>query len=454
MSKELLHGVQPNEPDLEQAILGVLLLEKDRMVEVIQLLPCEDAFYKEEHKLIYKCMLDMHRNGNAIDMLTVMSELRNRNQIDTVGGNYYITEITMSVVSGAHLHEHCSKVSKAFLQRETIRLCGNMIKRSFEREDPHDIHDDFVHQFAKAFETKSRSAWIRADQAGRQFIEAREEIIANDGQTGISTTFEKLDKANGGFRPGQLIILAARPSVGKSALAASIALQTATNDGSVGIINLEMSIPETFGRLIAQESGIGYNLIERDIKLDNLLLGRYVDRLSKLPIYFSQSTKVNIHDITNAATYLHQKHGLKLLIVDYLQLVEEDAKSQGNRERAISKISRGLKTLAMALKIPVIALSQLNRESDKRQDKKPVISDLRESGAIEQDADVIMMLHRDWRVDILQDAQGNSTEFQADLLIPKWRNGSTLRMKLKFDPPTMRFSVPEDNPFTDENEPF
>jgi replicative DNA helicase len=331
-------------------------------------------------------------------------------------------------------------VVEKYMLRQLIRISTEAIKRAYEQDDPFSIYNDFLHHFNHINEAKNNTAWITSQQAATRFLNERQQMIDNNGRVGISTTFPKLDNCNAGFRPGNLVLLAARPSVGKSAVAAGIAIETARNSLPVGILNLEMTIEETFGRMVSLDSGIHHSAIERDTRLDEQTLLQHVTGIAQLPIYFSPNIRMNIRDITSAAEYLKRKRDIQLLVIDYLQLIEEDANNKTIREQEVRKISRGLKTLAMSLRIPIIALSQLNRKSDERSDKRPSMSDLRESGALEQDADVIMLLHRDWRSGIVTTPDGRSTEYDADLLVPKWRNGSPCNIKLHFHPQTMKFS--------------
>jgi replicative DNA helicase len=227
--------------------------------------------------------------------------------------------------------------------------------------------------------------------------------------------------------------------MGKSAMAGGIALAAAQAGKQVGFVSMEMPAHELFARMVSHHTGNNFKMIETppDGQIDNVL--QKVRTLAGLPLHFADDANLTIHDIRARAQQLKHQHGLDLLIVDYLQLIAEHGDSKRSREQQISAISRGLKMIAMSLQIPVIALSQLNRESEHRSNKRPTLADLRESGAIEQDADIVMLLHRDYRSGIEHDAQGNSTATQADLMIVKWRNGSCFDLKLHFNPETMRF---------------
>lgn len=326
--------------------------------------------------------------------------------------------------------------------------------QGIKNEDVFEEADKLQEKLRHVLDIKQESRWKPSADAIKKFFENRE-IYLNGGDIGCSTSFPTLDKINGGLRNGHLVIIAARSSVGKSALAGNIALHNAIKGKSVGFISLEMPAHEIITRLSSAHCGVSYSKMERRVLTEdeNVKMIKSMSYISGLKIFFSDSTDMNIMDIRVRAQQLQQMHGIQLLIVDYLQLVQESSLDKNrSRDQALGRISNGLKKLAMHLDIPVIALAQLNKESEKRTNKKPIQSDLRESGNIEQDADVIMLLHRDWRVGIKKDEKGESTENQADLIIPKWRNGSPIELKLRFEGKTMKFTEPDvfDNNITEE----
>lgn len=439
----LVYGkVPPQAPELEEAVLGALMLEKDRLAEVLGIIPEPDCFYVDAHQKIYAAIKRLNDKGMPVDLLTVTEELRKTKEIELVGGEYYLTKLTMNVVSSANVEAHSGIVMEKFLKRELIRVSGRTISEAYEDiSDPFDLQVKFLEEVNRVFKTGSGRGWVSAETVARDYLQEREDRLTGKTGTVISTTFPYVDHINIGFRPTQFILIGARPSVGKSAFVLPIVINTAEKHGAVGIINLEMENTQTFGRMISQRSGVGFTDLEKNYNIGEDVLINHVGKLSKLPVYFNSVPSMNIHQIVAAATWLKEEKDVQLLVIDFLQLIEEGSNNR-NREQNISATSRALKVLARTLKIPVIAIVSLNRQSESRQDKKPQLGDLRESGSLESDGDIVMLLHRDWQAGIEQDAEGKSTETEADLIIAKWRNGKTGSVKLHFDGPTMKFSEP------------
>jgi replicative DNA helicase len=426
-------------PDIERAVLGICTLEPAAFGSVYGLLT-PDCFHLQAHAQVFAAMAQLWENGAPIDLLTLTHHMFSMG-VDHISGDntaYYLSRLGADVVNSAHLQYWCMLLRELAARRTMIRITT----RGFAGDDVVQAAEQVQEQLRKAMEIRSTDDWLDASKAAISLTTHMDEV-RNKNTIGISTTFPQIDKINGGFRPGNLVVVGARPSVGKSALMVSIAVSAAKQGYKTGIISLEMPAHDIFGRMVSSDSGVAFSDIDRN-RLEEEAQRSYIyqsiSRLATLPLWFSDTAQVNIHDIRAKAEKLKRRHGLDMLIIDYLQLIEETQSSNyRNREQTISQVSRGLKLLAMNLGIPVIALSQLNRESENRANKKPSMADLRESGAIEQDADIIMLLHRDWRCGISADAQGHSTEYQADLLIPKWRNGIPLDLKLKFEPHIMRF---------------
>ncbi|WP_276135295.1 replicative DNA helicase [Polluticoccus soli] len=424
---------------LESAVLGVCLIEPQSFGTIYTLLT-QECFYTQANAQVYAAMNTLWEKGAPVDLLTLSRELYDNNITEIRGypTAYYLTSLTKDIVNSAHLQHWCLMLRELAARRMMISLTSTR----FSGDDVITHAEHIQQQIKQALDIRATDDWLDASAAALALTKHMDDA-QNKDRIGVSTTFHSIDKINGGFRPGQLVVIGARPSVGKSALMGAIATQAAMHGTPTGVISLEMPAADLFGRMVSADTHIPFTDIDRNrITEDDQRTYIYqsITRPAGLPLWFSDTAQVNIHDIRAKAEKLKRRHGLGLLIIDYLQLIEETTTTATrNREQNISAISRGLKMLAMNLGIPVIALSQLNRESEARAHKRPSMADLRESGAIEQDADIIMLLHRDWRCGITTDAHGHSTEHQADLLIPKWRNGTPLDLKLHFHPHTMRF---------------
>lgn len=438
--------------ELERAVLGIILLEPYSYSKVHGLLSSE-CFYLPSHNNVYQTIRNMWTLGMQIDLMSVTRRMYDKGHVlmdDFTNTGYYLANLCSEVTQGAHLQQWCLMLRELAVKREIIRITHE----GLAGDDPLAATQRIQKQLEDALRVSSTNDWIDASVAAVQLTDHMEAVRGK--YVGLQTGYKLIDTVNGGYRGGQLIVVGARPAVGKSAFMGGQAISIAKQGAPVGIISLEMPARDIFGRMVSSESGIGFREIDHN-ELEEHQMQRFLTVMSNvasLPIYFSDTAKVNIHDIRAKAEMLKQKHGIKALFVDYLQLVDETAGKNRNRENAISEISRGLKMIAMNMDIPVIALSQLNRESESK-DRKPKKSDLRESGSLEQDADIVMLLHRDYATGKVIDENGNSTINKAELLVEKWRNGSPLKLDLHFDPPTMTFSeeapkssfqFPVDNP--------
>lgn len=424
--------------ELERLVLGLCLLEPRTYAQIYGVLT-SDCFYEPDHRLIFNAMHAVWQYGEPVDLVTVSRRMYDSNipLIKKQNTGYYLAMLTREVVSNAHLHHWTLKLRELAARRLVIQLTST-------RFNGHDVLqgvDNIQEQLRNALTVRHANDWQNASAAALSLSKHIDDVLTNN-IVGISTGFPTLDALNGGFRPGQFIVIGARPSVGKSALMGGIAIGAAKQGNRVGILSLEMEAKDIFGRMVSRETGIPFAEMDRsglhDMRKQGIV-SRMLGDMAELPLFFSDTAQCTIHDIRAKAEQLKQRQGLDILLLDYLQLVEETDKYR-SREQGIAQISRGLKMLAMNLEIPVIALSQLNRESEHRADKRPTMADLRESGAIEQDADIVMILHRDWRAGKTHHEDGSSTEHEADLLIYKWRNGSPADLKLKFEAETMRFS--------------
>jgi len=432
--------VPPQAKELEEAILGAIMLEKSAFDTVIEILKPE-CFYVEAHQRIFKAMQGLAVKSLPIDLLTVVEELKLREDLEFVGGPYYVTKLTNAVVSSANIDAHSRIVLQKFIQRELIRISGEIIGDAYE--DSTDVFDMLDDAESKLFEITNNHLRKNFDSIDTVLVKTiqRIEDMRNRQEdiTGVPTGFPSLDKITYGWQPTDLIILAARPSVGKTAFALNLARSAAmhpTKPTAVGFFSLEMSSAQLVQRILSAESEILLEKIARG-KLEEhemkQLYKRGIERLSKAPIFIDDSAALNIFELRAKCRRLKNKHNVGMIIIDYLQLMSGSADSNSNREQEISKISRDLKGLAKELQIPIIALSQLSREVEKRKEgnKMPQLSDLRESGAIEQDADMVMFLYRPEYYEITATEFGESNKGETHVKIAKHRNGSLETIKLR-----------------------
>ena len=435
-----LGKVPPQAKELEEAILGAIMLDKGAFDTVVEILKPE-CFYLDAHQEVYKAMQALALKSLPIDMLTVVEELKFREKLDVVGGPYSISKLTNAVVSSANIEAHARIVLQKFIQRELIRISGEIIGEAYE--DSTDVFDMLDMAEGKLFEITNNHLRKNFDDIATVLTKTitRIEEMRNrdDDITGVPTGFPKLDRITYGWQPTDLIILAARPSVGKTAFALNLARTAAmhpTKPVPVAFFSLEMSSSQLVQRILSAESEIWLEKISRG-KLEEhemkQLYKKGIDPLTKAPIYIDDSAALNIFELRAKCRRLKNKHNIGIIIIDYLQLMSGSADRNSNREQEISKISRDLKGLAKELQVPIIALSQLSREVEKRKEgaKIPQLSDLRESGAIEQDADMVMFLYRPDYYEITANENGESTKGETYVKIAKHRNGSLDTVKLK-----------------------
>jgi replicative DNA helicase len=448
-NSSLMFGkIPPQAKDLEEAILGAIMLEKAAFDTVVEILKPE-CFYVEAHQKIYKAMQGLAIKSLPIDLLTVVEELKFREELDFVGGPYAVTKLTNAVVSSANIEAHARIVLQKFIQRELIRISGEIIGEAYE--DSTDVFDMLDLAETKLFEITNNHLRKNFDDIETVLVKTinRIEEMRNrqDEMTGVPTGFPSLDKLTYGWQPTDLIILAARPSVGKTAFALNLARTAAlhpTRPTAVGFFSLEMSSSQLVQRILSAESEIWLEKIARG-KLEEhemkQLYKKGIDKLSKAPIFIDDSAALNIFELRAKCRRLKNKHNIGIIIIDYLQLMSGSADRNSNREQEISKISRDLKGLAKELQVPIIALSQLSREVEKRKEgnKIPQLSDLRESGAIEQDADMVMFLYRPDYYDVTTNEMGESNKGETFVKIAKHRNGSLDTIKLKAELHIQRF---------------
>jgi replicative DNA helicase len=431
--------IPPQSKELEEAVLGAVMLEKSAFDVVVEILKPE-CFYLETHQRIFKAMQSLAVKSMPIDLLTVVEELRFREDLEFVGGPYFLTKLTNSVVSSANIESHARILVQKFIQRELIRISGEIIGEAYE--DSVDVFDMLDSAESKLFEITNNHLRKNFDSIEDVIVTTIKRIDEmrnrQDDITGVPTGFPSLDKLTYGWQNSDLIILAARPSVGKTAFALNLARSAAlhpTKPTAVGFFSLEMSSAQLVQRILSAESEIHLEKISRG-KLEEhemkQLYKKGIEKLSKAPIYIDDSAALNIFELRAKCRRLKNKFNVGIIIIDYLQLMSGSADRNSNREQEISKISRDLKSLAKELQIPIIALSQLSREVEKRKEgnKMPQLSDLRESGAIEQDADLVMFLYRPEYYEITANENGESNKGETHVKIAKHRNGSLEVIKL------------------------
>ena len=429
----------PQAIELEEAVLGAMLIDKKGVDEVIDLLE-PGAFYKTAHQNIFESILNLFQNSQPIDLLTVSSDLRKNGKLESIGGDYYLVQLTQRVASSAHIEFHARIILQKYIQRSLIRISNEIIESSYKESI--DVFDLLDEAESKLYDVAQGNIKKSSDTAQNLVMLAKkkiEEIANKEGLSGIATGFEKLDSLTSGWQPSDLIIIAARPGMGKTALTLSMARNIAvTKETPVAFFSLEMSSVQLITRLISAETGLSTEKLRTGKLADHewKQLNVKVGDLEKAPLFIDDTPALSIFDLRAKARRLASQHGIKLIIVDYLQLMTAGSNSKaGNREQEISSISRNLKALAKELDIPVIALSQLSRAVETRGGtKRPQLSDLRESGAIEQDADIVSFIYRPeyYGIEEWDDEEHTSSVAQAEFIVAKHRNGGLDNIRMKF----------------------
>lgn len=435
-------NVPPSAPEVEAAVLGAILIDKDSIAKVLNIIT-KDSFYVPAHQMIFEAMVSLFESNEPIDTVSVYEELKKRNQIDAIGGAAYLSQLAQNVSSPAMIEFHSKIIVEKQILRSLIESASLIQKDAYEAtKDAFDILDDAERRIFEISELQIKRNYQGMDVAVKQAIEYIEAIHSQNYSTfAVPSGFYELDQLLGGFQRSDLIIIAARPSMGKTAFALSVARNAAIDyQIPVGIFSLEMSTMQLIIRLLCAEGRLNAHLV-RTGKLpheDGAKLSKNAHKLIKAPIYVDDSPSQTVLEIRAKARRLKAEKKIGLIIVDYLQLMQGPPKAE-NREKEISHISRSLKSLAKELNIPVIALAQLNRAVESRADKRPMLSDLRESGSIEQDADVVIFLNRPEVYGMEKDEDGNPTQGIAEVIIGKQRNGPTGKINLAFIKEYARF---------------
>ena len=429
MSKETSGRIPPHNEEAEVSVLGAILLEKDAIVKVADIL-IEDDFYSDAHAKIYGTMLELFEHRQPIDLVTLTNKLTEKKLLDTVGGAGYISTLVNSVPSAANIIHYAKIIADKAILRRLIESSNDITSLAYnEKEDTSRVLDEAEQKIFKVAEKHLKGKFIPIKNILEESFERIDELHKDKEKLrGVPTGFKALDNVLAGLQSSDLIVIAARPSVGKTSLALNIAEHVAGNEGiSVALFSLEMSKEQIVDRLLASEAKIDSwrlrtgNLDDSDFPK----IGKAMATLSEAPFFIDDSPLINVLEMRTKARRLQAEKGLGLIIVDYLQLMQ--GRSSENRVQEISEISRSLKGLARELNVPILALSQLSRQVESRPDKRPILSDLRESGSIEQDADVVMFIYRD-------ELYNSETEKKgiAEIIIRKHRNGPIGKIELFF----------------------
>jgi replicative DNA helicase len=455
LDKLITGRIQPQAVELEEAILGAIMIDKDAMPSVIEILR-KESFYLPKHQKMYALMQDLFSKSQAIDLLTVHESLRKSGELENVGGVSYLVELSNKVASAANIEFHARIIAQKFIQRELIRVSTEVIKNSFE--DAMDVLEILDEAEKGLYNITDQNLNTGYETLASLVVKAQKEIeaISQKGSdiTGVSTGFTELDKITNGWQKSDLIIVAARPGMGKTAFTLSMAKNAASAGKAVAVFSLEMASVQLVQRLISAEAEINSSKL-RNGQLDPpewTKLHNAVTKLASVPIYIDDTPAINIFELRAKCRRLKQNCNIEMIIIDYLQLMTGSPNDKkGNREQEISSISRALKGLAKELSVPVIALSQLSRAVESRGgEKRPMLSDLRESGAIEQDADIVTFIYRPGYYGIEEGGDTNIPQDLTEIIIAKHRNGGLGTVNLKFIGEFVKFENMERDAFSND----
>lgn len=444
--------LQPQAVDVEKVVLGALMIDKDAFSIISETIRPE-TFYDPIHQKIYQAIQTLNLNERPVDIVTVIEELKKEGTIDDVGGPAYVIDLSNQVASSAHIEYHAQILAQKFLARQLISFAGNVETKAFD--DTVDVDELMQEAESSLFEISQknmRQDFTQIDPVVRKAVELLQTAATmSGGLTGIPTGYTKLDEMTSGWQSSDLVIIAGRPAMGKTSFALSLAKNIAVDYNTpIAFFSLEMSNVQLVQRLMSNVFEItGHSILTGQLKphewerMDGLM-----DKLSKAPIYVDDTPGLSVFELRTKARRLVREKGVKLIMIDYLQLMNANGMRFGSRQEEVSTISRSLKNLAKELNIPILALSQLNRTVENREGiegKRPQLSDLRESGAIEQDADMVLFVHRPEYYHIFQDEKGNDLRGMAQIIIAKHRKGATGDVTLAFRGEFTRFQNPEDN---------
>ncbi len=456
LSNYVFGKVQPQARPLEEAVLGALMLDKDALPIIIDILN-KESFYSDAHQVIYAAMLRLFEKTQPVDLLTVTEELKKMGELEKAGGPYYLVELTNKVASAANIEYHARIIAQKHIQRDLISVSTKIIKDAYE--DTTDVFKLLDEAEQGLFSITQKNLSRGYESMGALLSKAQKQLEElskkQDGLTGIPSGFTELDRYTSGWQSSDLIILAARPGMGKTAFTLALARNAALDyERPVAIFSLEMSKLQLVQRLISLEAEISGSKL-RNGQLEEYewqQLNTAIEKMSDVPIFIDDTPGLNVFELRAKCRRLKMQHDIQFIVIDYLQLMSGSGETNrgGNREQEISSISRALKGLAKELDVPIIALSQLSRAVETRGGaKRPQLSDLRESGAIEQDADIVSFIYRPEYYQILEDEEGNSLKGVGEIIIAKHRNGALGTVKLRFVDQFAKFTNMDDPAFGD-----
>ena len=443
--------LQPQALEVERAVIGALLIDKDAYSIVCETLKPE-SFYEPRNKIIYEAIQQLSMNEQPVDVLTVVDQLSKTGQLEEVGGPAYIADISSHVVSSAHIDYHSRIVAQKYLARQLIQFASDVETKAFD--ETINVDDLMQHAEGALFEISQKNLkkdYTQIDPVVAQAVKVIQEAAKNkDGLTGISSGYHGLDDKTSGWQSSDLVIIAGRPAMGKTAFALSMAKNIAAdNQVPMAFFSLEMSNQQLVNRLISNACEIdSKKILNGQLQPDEWdRLDKRINNLLGAPLYVDDTPGLSVFELRTKARRLVREHGVKIIMIDYLQLMNANGMRFSSRQEEVSTISRSLKGLAKELDIPILALSQLNRGVESREGlegKRPQLSDLRESGAIEQDADMVLFVHRPEYYRIFQDDKGRDLHGMAEIIIAKHRKGATGDVLLTFRGEYTRFENPED----------
>lgn len=415
--------IPPQAIDVEEAILGSMMVDKSGLYEAMELLS-EEVFYKEAHRYIFSAISDLFYKNSVIDLLTVSNWLKNNSKLDLAGGDFYLIQLTQKISSSAHIEFHCRIVLQKYINRKCISISSGVIEKAYDEDtDVFELLEDVYREYGKVDDLITVGKKTDFKKNVLDFLNQK-----SSSSKGIPSSLSTVDKQLNGYQNSDLIILAARPGMGKTALVLNEVLECGLNGIPVAFFSLEMSEKQIIGRMLSTISGIEVTKVNQKnlTSSEVLYLKKCADLLASLPIYIDDTGGISPIELKIKSNRLKRENGIQMIVVDYLQLMKVKNKKTNNREQEISEISQSLKNLAKELDVPVIALSQLSRSVEQRgSSKRPMLSDLRESGSIEQDADVVMFIYRPqyYKIDQWDDEDQSETDNEAEIEIAKYRNG-------------------------------